>query len=127
LTEEKSDNEITIAEKTDKETISGKFQTTEEVTANKPYEDDKEPIKVAVVGDNSNASIIKEAMKDKNIKTVEMPYETNLANEEQIAKNKEDVLPPMGAKFMIAGKEYKVCYINAGKKRFSAEPCKGGY
>lgn len=40
---------------------------------------------------------------------------------------KEEDLPPIGTKFMVHGKEYEVCYINYGKKRFSATPCKGAY
>ncbi len=36
-------------------------------------------------------------------------------------------LPEMGKKFMLDGQEYIVCYINEGKKRFSAEPCSGKY
>ncbi len=42
-------------------------------------------------------------------------------------EKKELELPVIGTKFMIMGQEYKVCYINEGKKRFSAVPCKGGY
>ena len=36
-------------------------------------------------------------------------------------------LPKMGTKFMIEGHEYKVVWLNPGKNRFSAEPCKGVY
>ena len=42
-------------------------------------------------------------------------------------KKKELVLPEIGAKFLLAGESYKVCYVNKGQKRFSAEPCDGHY
>ena len=45
-----------------------------------------------------------------------------------IPKKKEKiVLPKIGTKFMIEGKEYKVNYINEGKARFTAIPCQGVY
>ena len=44
-----------------------------------------------------------------------------------VQKKKEITLPPVGEKFMVNGQTYKVCYVNAGKKRFSAEPCDGMY
>ena len=57
--------------------------------------------------------------------------ETISNDTEQIVKNKEkekeESLPPIGTMFMIAGKSYKVCYINKGQNRFSAEPCSGQY
>lgn len=42
-------------------------------------------------------------------------------------KKEEGILPPIGTKFMVSGKEYKVVYLNPGKKRFSAIPCSGQY
>jgi len=48
---------------------------------------------------------------------------------EQIEKEKKEeiVLPEIGTKFLVNGVSYKVCYINEGKQRFSAEPCEGQY
>jgi hypothetical protein len=31
---------------------------------------------------------------------------------------------PVGKKFMVEGHEYKVVYVNEGKKRFTCIPCK---
>lgn len=36
-------------------------------------------------------------------------------------------LPEIGTTFMIDGNEFRVCYVNEGKRRFSAEPYKGKY
>ena len=36
----------------------------------------------------------------------------------------ELILPEMNTKFKIGSNKYKVCYINDGKGRFSAKPCK---
>jgi hypothetical protein len=39
----------------------------------------------------------------------------------------KEILPPIGTKFMVNGEEYKVVYINIGKKRFTSTPCSGQY
>ena len=42
-------------------------------------------------------------------------------------KPKKPELPKEGTRFMINGVNYRICYVNKGQNRFSAEPCKGGY
>jgi len=42
-------------------------------------------------------------------------------------EKQETPLPSIGDKFMLNGHEYKVVYINEGKRRFSCVPCKGVY
>ena len=44
-----------------------------------------------------------------------------------INKKKEIELPEIGTKFMVNEQEYKVIFINKGKRRFTCEPCKGLY
>jgi len=43
---------------------------------------------------------------------------------EAVEEKWEPILPEMHTKFQINGRNYKVCYINEGKGRFSAIPCK---
>jgi len=61
--------------------------------------------------------------------TVEQkPIEIVQELSDQEEKELKDIpLPKIGTKFMITGQEYEVCYINEGRCRFSARPCKGIY
>lgn len=56
------------------------------------------------------------------VSTTQKPSNSILKSEKT-----EEVLPPIGTKFMVNGEEYKVVYINEGKKRFTSSPCSGQY
>jgi len=66
---------------------------------------------------------------DGKIKDIEtLTQEAVQDGKKQIAKKKKEiVLPEIGTKFLLTGESYKVCYVNKGQKRFSAEPCDGHY
>ena len=77
--------------------------------------------------------VIEEALKgikEEDIKNsiLNQVAEDNIyAQEQQTKKKKEIILPKIGTKFMVEGQSYKVTYLNAGRGRFSAEPCEGQY
>ena len=97
------------------------LQATGDLTVESKEEEKTQP--VVVVGEaGKGASAIAETL-------AESGHDVVISSEPPVAEpeKKEPELPQMGTKFMINGQEYKVCYINHGKKRFSAEPCKGLY
>ena len=116
-----------MAEETTEEGVG---ENTEVIEIDPVEKTDEEPVKVAVIGDNTNAELIKEAMKGKSIDVVDAPKEATMVyetDEVKPKKKKDIILPPIGTKFMVAGDSYKVTWLNPGKNRFSAEPCDGQY
>lgn len=51
----------------------------------------------------------------------------NKNKKKEVVDTKNIPIPPVGTIFMLDGNEYRVCYINEGKRRFSVEPFKGKY
>jgi len=72
--------------------------------------------KVLMVGGDFNAYEVQES---EALKTLESDDEST-----KEVKKWEPVLPEMNTIFSIGGHRYRVCYINDGKGRFSAIPCK---
>ena len=61
---------------------------------------------------------------NQNGETMELEQVKEKINQEVDEKPK---LPEIGTKFMVDGQEYEVVYLNVGKSRFTAAPCKGMY
>ena len=83
--------------------------------------DSKKETEILIVSDDASAHTILEKTLEET--GVEIDYKTH--EEVSVKKEKwEPVLPEMSTTFHIGAYKYKVCFINAGKGRFSAVPCK---
>jgi len=59
--------------------------------------------------------------------TGDLTVEKQTKPEEKEPTKREVKLPEVGQIIMVNGDQYRVTYVNEGKKRISCEPCHGVY